>query len=291
MTETGDSVLVLGATSLVGRYLLPILCEAGIPAVAFSRYLREGVPNGVRWVTGDLAKPETLAATGHTREVFSLSPIWLLAPVLDALTSLGVRRLIAFSSTSVFTKAASTSADERLVAARLAEGEARTLEWAEANGVRCVILRPTLIYAEGEDANVSRIAGLIRRVGVIPLAGGGAGLRQPVHAVDLAKGALAAMRSETARGVYAVPGGETLTYRAMVERVFAGMGRRPVILPIPAPLFKLALGVAGPLLPGTTREMGSRIGEDLVFDPKPARRDFGWSPRAFHPDFSSVYSS
>ena len=286
MSDKRDCVLVLGATSLVGRYLLPLLREANTPAVAFSRHPPKAVFDGARWVTGDLAKPETLAAVGHASEAFSLSPVWLLPPVLDALTGLGVRRFVAFSSTSVLTKASSTSAEERAVAARLADGEARTLAWAEANDVRCVILRPTLIYAEGEDANVSRIAGLIHRVGLIPLAGEGSGLRQPVHAADLATGALAAMRSEAARGVYDVPGGETLTYRTMVERVFEGMGRRPMILPVPAPLFRLALGLAGPLLPGTTREMGGRMGENLTFDAEPARRDFGWSPRAFHPDFT-----
>ena len=285
MGSEGGGVLVLGATSLVGCSLLPLLREAGVAAIAFSRRPANDV-EGVRWVGGDLARPETLATVGVAHEVFSFSPIWLLPDVLPTLSGLGVRRLVAFSSTSVLTKANSTSAAERATAARLAEGEARTLAWAQANGVGCVILRPTLIYAEGQDANVSRIAGLIRRVGVIPLAGNGAGLRQPVHAADLAIGALAAMQSETASGVYVVPGGETLTYRAMVERVFAGMGRRPAILQIPAPLFGLALGLARPLLPGTTREMGSRIGEDLVFDPEPARRDFAWSPRAFRPDFT-----
>jgi hypothetical protein len=38
--------------------------------------------------------------------------------------------------------------------------------------VAWTILRPTLIYVEGRDANVSRLAGLIRRFKVLPLSGG-----------------------------------------------------------------------------------------------------------------------
>lgn len=280
-------MLVLGATSLVGRYLLPLLAREGGGVCAVSRRPPEDAA-GARWIGADLERPETLEAAGPIAEVFSLSPIWLAPDVLPVLASLGMKRITAFSSTSAVTKVASSSAAERAVAERLLEGEGRTLSFCEAHGVGCVILRPTLIYAEGYDANVSRLAGLIRRFGVLPLAGRGQGLRQPVHAADLAQGALDAMRSGQAQGLYAVPGGETLTYRAMVERVFEGLGRRPVVLPIPSPVFELALGLAGPLLPGATRAMGGRIAQDLVFDGEPARRDFGWAPRGFHPDFREI---
>jgi nucleoside-diphosphate-sugar epimerase len=152
--------------------------------------------------------------------------------------------------------------------------------------VAWTILRPTLIYAEGQDQNVSRLARLIRRLGFLPLAGSGQGLRQPVHADDLAAAAIAAAASPAAENrAYDLPGGETLTYRAMVERVFEGMGRRPAILPLPEGLWRLAFALARPLLPGATAQMGARMSEDLTFDGSAAAADFGWKSRAFHPDF------
>jgi nucleoside-diphosphate-sugar epimerase len=277
-------ILVLGATSLIGRFLTPML--AGADAVALSRQPGEGA---VRWVCGDLGDADLAALLPTSPTVLSLSPIWLLPQALPALKARGMRRLVAFSSTSVFAKADSPDAYERGVAAKLAEGEAAVRAFCEAHSVAWTILRPTLIYAEGQDQNVSRLAALIRRFGVLPLAGRGEGLRQPVHAGDLAYGALAAAASGAARDqAYDLPGGETLTYRQMAQRVFEGLARRPRIVAAPGWLWRLGFALARPLLPGATAQMGGRMSADLAFDGAPAKRDFGWAPRAFRPDFRGL---
>jgi nucleoside-diphosphate-sugar epimerase len=133
---------------------------------------------------------------------------------------------------------------------------------------------------------VSRLARLARRFGAIPLAGTGAGLRQPVHAEDLARAALAVLDHPATRGrAYDLPGGETLSYRAMVERVFEGLGRRPRVIPVPPVLWRAGFTVAGRLLPGANAQMGARMEVDLTFDAGPAQRDFNWRPRDFRPRF------
>jgi len=284
----GDQVLVLGATSLIGRFLLPRLApDAQVVALSRIRRPARGPEDQrVRWIVGDLAAPPSLAAIGPIGAVFSLSPIWLLTETaLTALNGLGMQRIVAFSSTSRFTKTQSASDKERATAAALAAGEARVEAFCRAHGIGFTILRPTLIYAEGQDGNVSRLADLIRRLGVLPLPGDGAGLRQPVHADDLATVALEAMARPPTDRAYDVPGGETLTYRAMVERIYEGLGRRPRILSLPLPLVRLGYALARPWLPGSTAEMVERVSEDLVFDPGPATRDLAWSPRAFRPRF------
>ncbi len=278
-------VLVLGATSLIGRFALPRLQAAGLAHVALSRT----APEREGWVRADLADPGLGALLPACPTVLSLSPIWHLPQALPALHARGMRRLVAFSSTSVQTKADSSSAYEREVVRRLAQGEAETRGFCEAHGVAWTLLRPTLIYAEGQDQNVSRLARMAVKLGFLPLAGKGGGLRQPVRADDLAQGALAAAASPAAMGkAYNLPGGETLTYRAMCERVFEGLGRRPCILAAPEALWRLAFVLARPLLPGATAQMGARMNEDLAFDGSEARRDFGWSPAPFHPDFTSL---
>ncbi len=174
------------------------------------------------------------------------------------------------------------------MAARLAEGEAAVTAACTAAGVAWTLLRPTLIYAEGEDRNVSRLAGLIARFGVLPLAGRGEGLRQPVHAADLARAALQAMDAPAASDrTYDLPGGETLTYRAMALRIFEALGRPPRLLSLPPPLWRLGLALAAPFLPGVTAAMGARMSEDLAFDAAPAARDFGYAPRPFRPVFDT----
>jgi nucleoside-diphosphate-sugar epimerase len=281
-------VLVLGATSLIGRRLLGDP-PPDVQLLAVSRRPPEGGNAGLTWVAADLADPGLRLPQADA--VLSLSPIWLLAPALAAVLATGARRLVAFSSTSRITKARSPVAGERAVAARLADGEAAVIAACTAAGVAWTLLRPTLIYAEGEDRNVSRLAGLVARFGVLPLAGRGEGLRQPVHAADLARAALQAMDASAAFDrTYDLPGGETLTYRAMAVRIFEALGRRPRLLSLPPPLWRLGLALAAPLLPGATAAMGARMSEDLTFDAAPAARDFGYAPRPFRPAFARPVS-
>jgi nucleoside-diphosphate-sugar epimerase len=277
-------VLVLGATSLIGRFAMPRLIEEGVKVFALSRTASEA-PG---WIRGDLSAPDLQNRLPTAPTVLSLSPIWHLPQALAALKPNGMQRLVAFSSTSVFTKATSPDAYEQAVVKRLAEGEAAVRAFCDAEGVAWTILRPTLIYAEGQDRNVTRLAGIIRRFGVLPLNGKSEGLRQPVHADDLAWAALAAAASpETHNRAYDLAGGEIISYRKMAERVFEGLGRRPRIIAAPEWLWRMAFTLARPLLPGATAQMGARMGEDLTFNNGPAKRSFGWSPRGFRPNFKA----
>lgn len=276
-------VLVLGATSLIGGYLMDRLRAADVDPVAVSRRPPSG---DACWLDADLADPHLEDGLPAVATVFSLSPIWLLPAALPALKAKGMTRLVAFSSTSRFTKQDSDVAEERVVAESLTESEAVVERFCASQGVAWTILRPTLIYDEGRDGNVSRLAGLIRRFGVLPLSGSGEGLRQPVHAEDLAIGALAAATAPAAENrAYDLVGGETVTYHQMATRVFEGMRRRPVVFSLPPALFALMLKAASPFLPGATAAMGARMGQDLTFDSADAARDFGWAPRDFHPRF------
>lgn len=269
-------LLVLGATSLVGRLALPRLEAAGLAYRAVSRGDAPG------WIQADLETPKGLAALPCAETVLSFSPVWLLPDAMKTLQANGLKRLIAFSSTSIETKTDSPHPRERAVVADLKRGE----EAVQASGADWTILRPTMIYAEGRDGNVSRLAALARRFAVLPISGRGEGLRQPVHADDLALAAISALNTPAAIGqIYALAGGETLSYRTLCERVFDGLSKRPRILSLPPPLWRVGLALASPILPGATAQMGERMDHDLVFDDAPARRDLGWSPRDFRPRF------
>ena len=68
----------------------------------------------------------------------------------------------------------------------------------------------------------------------MPLVGGGPGLRQPVHAEDLAIGAIAAAGTPVAVDkIYSPAGaGTRVTYREMIGRMFDGLKpRRTVSVP------------------------------------------------------------
>ena len=277
-------LLCLGATSLIGGALWALPDRPRLIGVS-RRPPPEGVAPGDRWITADLGDPVPLPVR-EVETALGLAPIWVVAPAVDRLARAGITRIVAFSSTSRWTKARSADDAEREIADRLARSEDAFITACDRAGIGWTLLRPTLIYREGQDGNVSRLAGLARRFGVIPLAGTGAGLRQPVHAQDLARGALAVLDHPATRGrAYDLPGGETLSSRTMVERVFEGLGRRPVVIPVPPVVWRAGFAVAGRFLPGANAQMGARMEADLTFDPGPAERDFNWRPRDFRPRF------
>jgi nucleoside-diphosphate-sugar epimerase len=219
----------------------------------------------------------------------AVCPLWAVPEHFALLESAGAKRLVALSSTSRFTKRDSAAAAERAIAARLAAAEEEVLDWAQTRGIAATILRPTLIYDGIHDRNVTAIANFIRRFGFYPVAGAATGLRQPLHADDVAAACQAAIGCDGLRDTYEISGGETLPYHEMVRRIFVWLGRPPRLAGIPLPLVRAALPVAN-LLPGlaSMATMAVRMNEDLVFDHAAAARDFGFEPRPFALPLRSV---
>ena len=257
---------VLGARSLVGGCVLPMLRDAGWPVTAFSRGARS------QGLEGDM--PYWIC----------LAPIWVLPDFFALLEACRVRRVVVLSSTSRFTKVGSGDVAENAVAAKLIEGEVQVQAWAESRGIEWVVLRPTLIYGLSRDKNISEMARFIRRFGFFPVLGKATGLRQPIHAKDVALACVSALLApEAANRAYNISGGETLTYRDMVARVFAALGRRPRLLTVPLWAFRLVVSVLRclPRYRQWSAAMAERMNLDLVFDPTEAARDLGYKPRGF----------
>ncbi len=277
-------VLVTGASSQIGRFLLPLFARSGIQVTAVSRSGRGPLVKGPRWIAADLSGWVDWSALAPVDAVIHLARLPLLNAHLAAMAELGVRRVLAFSSTSRDTKAESPNPQERVIAAALAGAEEQVAQTCDRLAIAWTLFRPTMIYGAGLDQNVSFIARWLRRSPWFPLAGGGTGRRQPVHAQDLAQACLDALPAQATYGrIYALSGGEILPYRTMVERIGAAIGRQPRFVTLPTGLLRLLLGIAclWPQARHLTPEMADRMNGDLVFDWSAAKRDFGYCPRGF----------
>ncbi|MBS1214375.1 MAG: epimerase [Proteobacteria bacterium] len=283
-TDVNNRVGVLGATSLVGKCLLPLLTQESWRVTAYSRRVVRQNGDEVRWQQLSPSIPLPPQGGSGMSHWICVAPIWVLPEHFALLEAHAARSVVVLSSTSRFTKDDSSDPEEQAIACRLAEAEARVQAWAEKHGVEWVILRPTLIYGLGRDKNITEIARFIRHFGFFPLFGKANGLRQPIHAQDVAEACLAALRAPgAANRAYNLSGGETLAYRDMVARVFAALGRPPRLLPVPLSAFRLTVALLRclPRYRHWTAAMVERMNRDLVFDHGEATRDLGFQPRGF----------
>lgn len=270
-------LLVIGGTGLVGPHILQKLNRP----LALSREKRAAPC--ANWIVGDVESPDF-----QWPDIDELICTLPLPKLLGALPSIpaSARRIIAFTSTSIDTKLDSSHTAERDQVRLLEASERQFIGFCSRRDIAWTILRPTLIYDEGRDISITPLSRIIKRFGFMPIVGGGKGRRQPVHASDLAEGVIAALRSTTSfNKTYAVPGGEVLTYREMIGRIFDAVGRRRVYVPVAKPVWKSLVPIARTQIPYLTVEMGLRMSQDMAFDASPAQRDFGWDARPFLPTF------
>jgi nucleoside-diphosphate-sugar epimerase len=269
------TVLVFGGSSQIGRYLLPRLLARGETVVAISRRARPAQP-GLEWLAGQL--PDAVPALAPVSAIVSFGPLQPFARWLAAAAPAGAPRVIATSSMSAQSKADSAVPAERALAQLLREGEAELAAACERLGCAWTVLRPTLIYGAGLDKSLTPIAQRAMRLRLFPLPAG-RGLRQPVHADDIAQAVLAALdHAEAAGHVLALGGGERLSAGEMFARVRASLPVRTLPLPLPAWLLRLGrLGL--PRLRGPL----TRLETDLVADNTELRRRLGIIPRPFQP--------
>ncbi len=278
--QNQNRIGVLGATSFVGNFLLDDLVGAKKSVVAFSRHPVKSASSAVEWVQ----IPDNLSSVPLIQEIpfwVSLMPIWLLPYYFPLLQRLGIQRLVVLSSTSRFTKINSVYAEERALAQRLADAEESILTWGRKNQIQIVLLQSTMIYANGRDKNVSSIAHFIQRFGFFPLFGSGCGLRQPVHGQDVTFACCAALEKSRLKNSYILSGGETLSYREMVQRIFLSLNKPVRLLSFPLWTFKAGVLAVNLLGKKMTAGVAERMNQDLVFDHIDAARDLGFAPRKF----------
>ncbi len=270
-------LLVLGLSGQVGEALRPRLAQRGEPVLALSRVARPDAP-GVQWLHGDLSQ---LAWPSDISAVLSVGPLDVFAQWFATQAPPGMRA-IALGSTSIYSKHDSPDAGERDVARRLLDAEALLF----ASGGAVTVLRPTLIYGDGRDRSLSPLADFARRRGWVVLPSTGTGLRQPVHADDVADAVLRCLDRPTTVGQgYDLPGGERLSAAAMFERALRRRAPASRIWRLPGWLFGALVTVAGGIgaLPVSSRGFLARLGRDQVADAGPVQSALGLPLRGFEP--------
>lgn len=279
-----EPVLLAGATGQVGLAILRRLLSLNIKTYAiYNRDIVDFRNKNLNWVHGDLNRKNFLDLEDIKAKTFIQTPaIWLLPQHIDKLAKSGIKKIICFSSTSIMGKATSQNDYEKDLIGKFVAAEHDVAKKCKEHGITWTIFRPTMIYGFGLDKNVSSIVRFAEKTGFFPITTPGKGLRQPVHADDLADAVVSALTNKDMEGkTYNLGGGERVSYRDMVARIFSFMSNYPRIINIkflPQILDTISLVIGKKDING---EIAKRMNSDLVFDDSPARKDFLYNPRKF----------
>lgn len=251
---------------MVGAAVLRTLSARGVRAKAVSRQVVHDDHHD--WLQAGFEHADDWPASHQSNTIISTGPLHAFVGWLTQQSWATSTHVIAFSSTSAETKIHSSNADERRVAQTLLQAEENLRAWAEETQSQLLILRPTMIYGAGRDLTLSRLASMAMKLGHLPLPKSATGLRQPVHCDDLAKVVLAALHRPHVTGTFNVPGGETLPFDVMVERMLACLPSKPILWRIPDVLFLCAMRlmrVFSSSEQAWSREKVQRLQTDLCF--------------------------
>jgi uncharacterized protein YbjT (DUF2867 family) len=225
------NVTVFGATGVVGHALVPMLTEHKLTAV--SRTPRS--EPGVRYVVADAASGEGVTAALESADVvyylvhslgvrdFEEQDRAAAETVAQEAASAGVRQIVYLGG---------LGADDPKASPHL-RSRRETGERLASAGVPVTTMRAAMIVGKGSAA-FETILGLVKRLPVMVMPSWVSTPTQPIGLDDVARYLAGVCGNEATYGEgYDIGGPEMMTYRQMIERIAALLGRKPAIVEVP----------------------------------------------------------
>lgn len=106
-----------------------------------------------------------------------------------------------------------------------------------ASGIRCPILRPTLMFGWFDRKHLGWLSRFMQRVPVFPIPGNGRYVRQPLYVGDFCNIIISCLENPNLNGVFDISGREEIDYIDLIRGVKTATGASTFILNIPYWLF------------------------------------------------------
>ena len=226
-------VTVFGATGVIGRALLPILADEH-DVVAVSRRSHD-TGEGVRWVAADVASGAGVADALEGADV-----VYYLVHSLgardferqDREAARHVSREAARAGAVQIVYLGGLGGEEHDASAHL-RSRRETGQYLASDGVPVTTLRAAMVIGKGSAA-FETIVGLVKRLPLMITPSWVSTPTQPIALHDIALYLAGVAGNDAASGeTFDAGGPEVMTYRQMIERIAALLGRRPRIIEVP----------------------------------------------------------
>lgn len=232
----------------------------------------------VRLMYGSLDEFDTFSAyMAETDVVVHIAGIRRALNVIRAMEELDVNRGIFVNTTGVFSKFRVASEEYRII-------ESEMIERLQNSQIKYAIIRPTMIYGNGKDNNIRKIALNLNKCSLFPLFEDSSALIQPVYYEDVAKALLVLLENEQCWGkAYNISGREPITYKRFIEIIAETIGKKVRFVKLPLFPVVTSVSLLNKIFPGfpIKSEQILRTTEDRAFDYKDAQDCFGYNPISF----------
>jgi uncharacterized protein YbjT (DUF2867 family) len=283
-------VLVTGASGYVGRRLVARLVERGTPVRALVHRSRQGLPEAVEAVEGDITGASALArACEGVDVVVNLASITAdrkppsggydrvnaegAAALATAARTAGVRRFVHLAGIDT------TIGPPGAYLAGRRRGDAAVL----ASGIESIaILRPSIMFGGEDAAFIKALARLVKLAPAVPVPGDGSVKLQLVWVEDVVR-CIVQLADDMRPGQFPIGGPDQPTYDEVLDLIGEGLGKRHVRkLHLPVPFFAvqarlLSLLPSPPLTPAALELFAS----DNVTTSDAIEQQFGFRARGF----------
>lgn len=286
--RAGDKymLLVTGITGHSGRYFLqelinknykdPIRC---IVRGTSDTSMIDNSGLNIEKMVGDIKDVEFLnKCMDGVDTIFHIVNIRYTLGIIKAAIKNNVSRAICVHTTGIYSKFKIASEEYKII-----ESELKELLVDET--IKVTILRPTMIYGDLCDHNMSKFIKMVDMFRLFPVIDYGKGLIQPVNARDLGKAYydILMLPEERVKNEYNLTGERPIALIDAFRLISKNLGKKTLFMSFP-----LSLGV---LLAKLLRyvsfgkvdyiEKVQRMSEDRCFSHDDARNDFGYNPESF----------
>ena len=145
------------------------------------------------------------------------------------------------------------------------------------------ILRPTMIYGNKRDINISRLIKYLDKFKIFPIFGNGKNLLQPVYVDDLSKSYFNVIKNKniTFNKSYNLAGKNSIEYLKILKIIESALKKKIIFIRLPINISAILVKILNILFFGNFSINSSQVrrqGEDKIFSFDEATKDFNFNP-------------
>lgn len=281
-------LLVTGITGHTGRYFLqelidhkyegPIRC---IVREASDTSMLDNSGLNIEKVYGDLNNKEFVRkAVNGVDNIMHIYNIHHSPMIVQASIENNVKRAILVHTTGIYSNFKYASQGYKDVEEKISELIAKP-----NCPTRVTIVRPTMIYGDLCDSNMSKFIKMIDRLRIMPVINGGKNLIQPVNARNLGKAFYTVLMSpeKTAGKAYDLSGEKPLQMIEVFKMISDNLNKKTTFVSVPLGfgVFLARVGKVFSLGKVDYVEKVQRMAEDRSYSHEEAKNDFDYKPMSF----------